>query len=365
MSQTWHCCLIKGRYRPKLRILGENVPSVDVFITCSGKEIEVIMDTVRAAAAIDWPRDKFRVVVLDDGGSDEFRWEVQALGSKLLNVHYTARTKLKHVPHHFKAGNLNHGLKFVEGLEGGKGEYIAALDADMIAEPGWLRAILPHLISDPRSGLACPPQVSQKWRQYRSVYPSMGTDQFQLFYNVPKGDSIDQSLDFFFHSLESIKDRVGVAWCTESGYAIRRTALDQLGGFPTGSVAEDVLCSSLLLGAGWKTMYVHEPLQYGMVPDSFVGHIKQRTRWVVITSPKSYCIFADKIRPLVRCKRQQGLTSFYLGGQAEKWGYWRDTADLYSASVLSSTLQLPLPFSYIPSFWSLVADLWHTRAACS
>ena len=36
----------------------------------------------------------------------------------------------------------------------------------------------------------------------------------------------------------------------------------------------------MLLGAGWKTAYVHEALQYGTVPDSFVGHIKQRTRWV-------------------------------------------------------------------------------------
>lgn len=56
--------------------------------------------------------------------------------------------------------------------------------------------------------------------------------------------------------------------------------MDGIGGFPTGSLAEDVCCSSVLLGAGWKTAYVHEPLQYGTVPESFAGHIKQRTRWV-------------------------------------------------------------------------------------
>lgn len=103
---------------------------------------------------------------------------------------------------------------------------------------------------------------------------------FQLFYNVPKGDPLAQSLGYFFHTFEPIKDRVRVAWCTGSGYAIRRAALNQIGGFPTGSLTEDVLCSSLLLAAGWKTCYVHEPLKHGLVPDSFTGHVRQRTRWV-------------------------------------------------------------------------------------
>ena len=89
-----------------------------------------------------------------------------------------------------------------------------------------------------------------------------------------------QSLDSFVHISEPVKDAAGVAWCTGSGYAILRLALDGIAGFPTGSLAEDVCCSSVLLGAGWKTAYVHEPLQYGTVPESFSGHIKQRTRWV-------------------------------------------------------------------------------------
>lgn len=75
---------------------------------------------------------------------------------------------------------------------------------------------------------------------------------------------------------------MGVAWCTGSGYVVRRNALDEIGQIPIGSVAEDVLTSTLLLGAGWKTVYVHEPLQYGTVPDSYGSHIKQRTRWVEI-----------------------------------------------------------------------------------
>lgn len=61
---------------------------------------------------------------------------------------------------------------------------------------------------------------------------------------------------------------------------MRRDALDSINQFPLGSLAEDVCTSSMLLGAGWKTAYVHEPLQWGTVPDSLSGHLKQRTRWV-------------------------------------------------------------------------------------
>jgi cellulose synthase/poly-beta-1,6-N-acetylglucosamine synthase-like glycosyltransferase len=65
---------------------------------------------------------------------------------------------------------------------------------------------------------------------------------------------------------------------------MRRDALDSIGGFPYGSLAEDVCTSSMLLGAGWKTAYIHEPLQFGTVPDSLISHLKQRTRWVSFDS---------------------------------------------------------------------------------
>jgi cellulose synthase/poly-beta-1,6-N-acetylglucosamine synthase-like glycosyltransferase len=157
--QFWQCFLIKGRLREKLRIVGDTTPTVDVFVTCCKESVEVIVDTVRAAAAIDWPSSSFRVVVLDDGGDLELKTAVDAISQLYPNVYYTARTKVKGVPHHFKAGNLNHGLQFVSDLPGGASAYIAALDADMIPEPEWLRAIIAHLVIEPKLALSCPPQV--------------------------------------------------------------------------------------------------------------------------------------------------------------------------------------------------------------
>ena len=80
--------------------------------------------------------------------------------------------------------------------------------------------------------------------------------------------------------MEPLKQTLGVAWCTGSGYVMRRQALEDIGGFPTYSLAEDVFTSSLMLGAGWRAVYVDEPLQHGLMPDSLSAHLKQRTRWV-------------------------------------------------------------------------------------
>jgi cellulose synthase/poly-beta-1,6-N-acetylglucosamine synthase-like glycosyltransferase len=157
--QFWQLFLIKGRSREKLRIVGDNTPTVDVFVTCCKEDVQVITDTVRAAAAVDWPTDHFRVIVLDDGADRELKAAVEGISVLYPNVYYTARKKIKGVPHHFKAGNLNHGLDFVTHLPGGAGMYIAALDADMIPEPDWLRAIIAHLVIEPQLALSCPPQV--------------------------------------------------------------------------------------------------------------------------------------------------------------------------------------------------------------
>lgn len=200
-------------------------------------------------------------MVLDDGGDPGLKKAVEDLCREQFgNLLYFARIKTK--PHHAKAGNLIGGTDYVTTLDGGPGEFIAALDADMIPEPDWLRAIVAHAIKDSKMALVCPPQ---------------------LFYNIPHNDQLAQSLDAFVHVVEPSKDATGVAWCTGSGYLIRKSALDSIGGWPTGSLAEDVCTSSMLLGAGWKTAYVHEPLQFGQVPDSFTGHLKQRTRWTLGT----------------------------------------------------------------------------------
>jgi len=230
------------------------------------------------------------VVVLDDGADADLQKAVEDLREQHPNLYYHARVKTKGVPHHAKAGNLIGGTAMVTKLDGGPGEFIAALDADMIPQPEWLRAIVAHAIQDQLVSLVCPPQ---------------------LFYNIPPDDPLVQSLEAFVHVIEPAKDATGVAWCTGSGYIVRRSALEAIGGWPTGSLAEDVCTSSLLLGAGWKTVYCHEPLQYGLVPDTYTGHLKQRTRWTLGTLQTAcklrFFLFSPLIRKMTFFQRLSGF----------------------------------------------------------
>ena len=159
MQSFWTIFVLKKRHRPKLRLVGEEVPKVDVFITCCGEEDDLVLDTAHAACHIDYPADRYRVIVLDDGKSDGLEHGVVGMQKEFSNVFYRRRQKFPGVPHHFKAGNLNYGLDETHLFEDGPGEFIAALDADMIPERDWLRAILPHMLIDKQVALACPPQV--------------------------------------------------------------------------------------------------------------------------------------------------------------------------------------------------------------
>lgn len=159
LNHLLRCLAFHGRNKaPHLRLLGdEDLPRVDVFITCAGEDIDTVRNTIAAACALDYPTQFFRVIVLDDGGSEVLSEAVHKMLNREKNLVYTARVKGK--DHHFKAGNLNHGLNLVRSLPDGPGEYVAALDADMIPDPQFLRALLPHLLRNPKSALAQLPQV--------------------------------------------------------------------------------------------------------------------------------------------------------------------------------------------------------------
>ena len=48
-------------------------PTVDVYVPTYNEDLSLVRATVLAAMAIDWPHDKLRVYILDDGRRQEFR----------------------------------------------------------------------------------------------------------------------------------------------------------------------------------------------------------------------------------------------------------------------------------------------------
>lgn len=48
-------------------------PTIDIFITCYNEPVEIVAETTQAALNIDYPVDKLRVYILDDGNAPEMR----------------------------------------------------------------------------------------------------------------------------------------------------------------------------------------------------------------------------------------------------------------------------------------------------
>lgn len=166
---------ITARRRRRIRLFGDNVPSVDVMITACNEPLDVVQDTIRAALALDYPSHRYRVIISDDGADERLRkWTqelVRACHKTHVPLYYTSRQKQG--PAGYKAGNLNHAIRHADFLPQGTAEFVAGLDADMIPARHWLRTVAAHMVQDPYLGVVCPPQH---------------------FYNFPENDPLNQSL---------------------------------------------------------------------------------------------------------------------------------------------------------------------------
>lgn len=114
----------------------------------------------KAACASHYPLHLFRVFFLNDGGSQKLEKAILDLkheNQRLSSLFYYARKKGPH--HHYKAGNQNDGLQYAASINGDLADFVAFLDADMIPDPDWLRALLPHLLRNPKIAFATLPQV--------------------------------------------------------------------------------------------------------------------------------------------------------------------------------------------------------------
>ena len=248
-----------GSIPPPKRNLDVKLPRVDVFVTYCGEGTELVLNTAKAACVQDFPSQLLRVIVLDDSGSTQLESTISALrnSSKHPNLYYASR-KVQ-VSTHSKDANLNFGLSFASALPGPTPDYFCVLDVDMIPSPRWLKTVLACLLSQPTAGMVCA---------------------VQYFYNTFSSDPLCMTHELVhMECLNYLQNAAQAAWCTGSGFVVRRAALEQIGGFPEGHLQEDLLTSHLFSAAGWGTVLVPEPLQWGLAADTMASLLKQRQRW--------------------------------------------------------------------------------------
>ncbi|KAH7421944.1 hypothetical protein KP509_13G082800 [Ceratopteris richardii] len=229
-------------------------PRVDILITCCKEPTDILQDTIKAALALDYPFGRMRVLVLDDGGDDDLKVYCQALQTEAASngLVYLRREKIPGTPHHFKCGNLNYGLKNSDA------EYVVILDADMILHESYLRKVFPHIIEDEEVSFVQVPQY---------------------FYNLAKGDPLNDASVFNYEKVLVHRDSIGIASSIGTGAIFRRAHLDLIGGFQSHSITEDTTTSFALFNMGFKSVYLPAKLQMGLTPWSLEAYIKQRQRW--------------------------------------------------------------------------------------
>jgi len=218
---------------------------VDVFILTYLESIEIIKKTVLAAKEIEYPHQLW---IFDDGHREDIKQF-----SKEVGVNYFSRQNNTHA----KAGNLNFGLSKTSG------EFIMVLDADHIVLPHSLDVTIGYF-DDKKVAMVQTPQ------DYYNI------DAFQYINNKHK---VWHDQSFFYDIAQSCNDTYNGSSCVGTGVIYRRSVLNEIGGFPSLTVTEDIHTSLLMHKAGYQSVYVNEPIAYGVAAADLSEYYKSRHRW--------------------------------------------------------------------------------------
>ncbi|HEY6272586.1 MAG TPA: glycosyltransferase [Terriglobales bacterium] len=221
--------------------------AVDVFIPTYNEPVELLRETVLCAVNMTYPHKTY---ILDDGQRDA----VRELAAE-FDCGYIARGDRSHA----KAGNLNHALSQTDG------EFIVTLDADHVAAPDLIEDTIGFFV-DPTVA------VVQGTQDFYNL------DSFQHRINWVQRAGWQQQ-ELFFSLIQPGKDRHNATFYCGSPGIIRRDALDEIGGFPAGTITEDMHTSLRLQKKGWRVLYFNRTIARGLAPQTFTGFATQWQRW--------------------------------------------------------------------------------------
>ncbi|MCW8085679.1 UDP-forming cellulose synthase catalytic subunit [Sabulicella glaciei] len=228
----------------------EEWPEVDVYVPTYNEDLEIVRPTVLACMQMDYPQDKLKVWILDDGRRPEFRAFAEEAGCG-----YIIRPDNKGA----KAGNLNHAMRHTSG------KYIAIFDCDHAPTRAFLQMTLGWLERDSRIAMVQTPHYFHS------------PDPFER--NLARGRPVPNEGLLFYGLIQDGNDTWNAAFFCGSCAVIRREALEEVGGVPHETVTEDCHCSFRMQSKGWHTAYLRLPLASGLATERLAIHIGQRMRW--------------------------------------------------------------------------------------
>lgn len=225
-------------------------PTVDVYIPTYNESLQVVSNTVLGAMSMDYPRDKMRIYLLDDGRRQEF-----AAFAEQVGCGYITREDNRHA----KAGNLNHAMTQTDS------ELIAIFDSDHIPTRAFLQMTVGAFLQNENVALVQTP------------HHFYSPDPFER--NINGGQAVPNEGQLFYGLIQEGNDFWNASFFCGSCAVLRREALTDVGGFATETVTEDAHTALKMHRRGWDSIYVRLPLAAGLATERLALHIGQRMRW--------------------------------------------------------------------------------------
>ena len=243
----------KKNYNPDPPRHFKELPRVTVQLPIFNEQF-VIDRLIEAVCAMNYPKDKLDIQVLDDS-TDETR-EVAAgivaryaaLGNPITYIHRTNR-------YGYKAGALDAGLKVA------KGEFVAIFDADFVPPPDWLMKVIHHF-AEPQIGM-----VQTRWSHMNRNYSMLTQIEAILLdghFIIEHGARVRTGDYFNFNGTAGM-------W--------RIKAIADGGGWQHDTLTEDTDLSYRSQLAGWKFKYLPEVECPSELPIEMTAFKTQQARW--------------------------------------------------------------------------------------
>lgn len=222
-----------------------------------------VVDTVESLLASDYPRDRLRVIVVDDGSTDDTGPALDEAHARLL-ARGEARFEVVHLP-----ANAGKRHALYAGLSRATSELVATVDSDSVARPDTLRALVAPF-ADPRiAAVAGRVMVLNR-------FANLLTRMLHVRYLL--------GFDF----VRAYQSRLGTVWCCPGALQCYRLALirphlerwrDQrfLGARCTNG--DDHALTNLVLSLGYDTRYQQNAEVYTIVPETYRRLCKMYIRW--------------------------------------------------------------------------------------
>jgi cellulose synthase/poly-beta-1,6-N-acetylglucosamine synthase-like glycosyltransferase len=217
-------------------------------------EMYVADRLIDAVCAMDYPRDRLEIQVLDDS-TDETRaiaglavdrWA--ARGVDIKYIHRRDRTG-------YKAGALEQGLKVA------RGEFVGIFDADFIPTADFLTRLMPHF-ADAQVGM-----VQARWGHINAEYSLLTKIQAIL-------------LDGHFVLEHGGRNRGGRFFNFNGTAGVwRRIAIEDAGGWQHDTLTEDLDLSYRAQLRGWRFVFVSDLIAPAEVPVEMNAFKSQQHRW--------------------------------------------------------------------------------------